>query len=130
MFDTNESLPSGYGYAGGTPSDLASLAPADGALPSSYGAATTPAAGASPSTSYAAPPAKTLADFAQGMSQAVQQTMAPVAQGFQASGKASAPTDPPAEPPKSSNWKVYAALGLTALGVGGTLWWLNRNKGE
>lgn len=127
MFDTSESLPSGYGSAGGTPSTLASLAPADGVLPSSYGAPKTAAEAAS----YAAPPVKTLADFAQGMTEAVQQTIAPVAQGFQTSGKASAPRDPPATaPPKSSNWKVYAALGLTVVGVGTTVWWLTRNKGE
>lgn len=133
MFDTNESLPSGYGYAGGDASQLASLASTEGALPSAYGTpkkAAEPAPSAPASYGAAQDP---LAAFAQGVTTAVQQSniAATTTGAFKTSGKAAAPAAPPEAPPapSSTKWKVYAAIGVSVAAIGGTLWYLNRNKG-
>lgn len=122
MFEQNQPLPSDYGYAGGTPSQLASLTPAEGALGASYGKVAAKVEDAPKAT-----PSNPIEAFTQGLTTAVQ--------GFQSSGKASVPTlppapAPPAAPPASDRWKSIAlATGAVAV-IGGALWWFTRPKAE
>ena len=123
MFEQNQPLPSDYGYAGGTPSQLSSLTPTEGAIGASYGKI----AAKGEAAPTAAAPSNPLEAFTQGLTTAVQ--------GFQSSGKSSAPALPaapaaPAAPPASERWKSIAlATGATLL-IGGAVWWFMRPKTE
>lgn len=122
MFDLNQPLPSDYGSPGGTPSQLASLAGGEGALPNGYGAAKSDASASS--GSKAEQTTKDLSDFAKGLTTALQESG--VTGSFQSSGKASAPTVPStavADSDASKKWKVMAALAFGTALVGGTLWY-------
>lgn len=134
MFDSNEALPSNYGYAGEDPSQLSSLASSGGTLPSDYGEAKSPASTVPPKApapestpvGYAGTAKKDPAkSFAEGLAEGLQT--------FQSSGRSSPPTTPPTESSKTSSsgdrWRTFAVLGVTTLVVGGGLVWWGSKKG-
>lgn len=138
MFDSNEALPSNYGYAGEDASQLSSLASGNGALPGSYGAtassATVPPSAPKMATTpvgFGAEEASkdsAVGAFARGAATALQQSKV-----FQSSGLATPASETTAaaqQPPASSasNWKLYASLGAATLLVGGAIWYFTRNR--
>lgn len=136
MFDSNEALPSNYGYAGEDASQLSSLASGSGALPGSYGAASATVPPSSPKAEttpvgFGAEEASkdsAIGAFARGASAALQQSKT-----FQSSGLATPASETTTAAQQSSataasNWKLYASLGAATLLVGGAIWYFTRNR--